>query len=51
MENTTLSKAGALFNFLLENFDRNAKIGELNFGDIIDIIKFLDGESNGKGSD
>ncbi len=51
MENTTLSRAGALFNFLLENFDPNTKIGKLNFGDIIEIIKFLDGESNEKGSD
>ena len=51
MENITLSKAGALFNFLLENFDPNTKIGELNFRDIVEIIKFLNCESNEKGSD
>ena len=51
MENVKLSKAGALFNFLLDNFDPNKKLGELNFRDIIEIIKFLDGESNGKGAD
>lgn len=51
MENITLSKAGALFNFLLDNFDPNKKLGELNFRDIVEIIKFLNGESNEKGSD
>ena len=51
MENTKFSKASALFNFLLDNFDPNKKLGDLNFRDIVEIIKFLDGESNEKGSE
>ncbi len=46
MENTKISKAGALFNFLLDNFDPNKKLGDLNFRDIVEIIKFLDGEQD-----
>lgn len=42
MENVTNSKAGALFNFLLDNFDPNKKLGELTFRDIMKIIEFLD---------
>lgn len=41
MEKVTISKAGALFNFLLDNFDPNKKLGELNYSDIIKIIEFL----------
>ena len=51
MENVKISKAGALFNFLLDNFDPNKKLGDLNFRDMVEIIKFLDSESNEKGSD
>jgi len=46
MEKTTISKAGALFNFLLDNFDPNEKIGDLTYSDIIQIIKFLKNEAS-----
>ena len=44
MERATISKARALFAFLLDNFNPDKKLGELNFGDIIKIIKFINGE-------
>jgi len=46
MEKTTISKAGALFNFLLDNFDPNKKIGDLTYSDIIKIIEFLKNEAS-----
>ncbi len=46
MEKAIISKAGALFNFLLDNFDPDKKIGELNYSDIIKIIDFLNSETN-----
>lgn len=51
MGKVTLSKAGALFNFLLDNFDVNRKLGDLNYSDIIKIIEFLnDEQTDEKGS-
>ncbi len=41
MEKITISKASALFNFLLDNFDADKKLGELNYRDIMKIINFL----------
>lgn len=37
-----ISKAGALFNFLLQRFELSKKVGDLKYLDIVEIVDFIE---------
>ena len=44
MERDNFSKATALFNFLMKNFDLQKRIGNLDLQEILKIVEFIEGE-------
>ncbi len=45
METINLSKATALFNFLMKNFELQKRIGNLSLRDVLSIIEFIESEN------
>ena len=44
MTNIVELQATALFNFLMKKQKLNARIGELSFLDLVELVKFLNGD-------